>query len=346
MQNACSTSRKYANCALGVLFAAALFALLLCLAAPAKAWARYTDVSTQYPAAQDLSETAREGLAAIGKTIYPEVISAGDIVDGTYIVPAYTSSRMCNFYASRENATSKYAPNQVVLNVSGGVVTATFYLSGAYTAVYFGTADAAAALAPAGGLTPSPYYITDGSDSYDTGHGPFTMQLPSLNTEFTFAVYNGGTKGVEGGLWYTRLGAVIVTDDFAESYVIGANSDPRPQPDPSDNPGTDPGVGGGDGGEGSAPQPEPEAGQDQQEAQQTPVNYQAENPVALGKRLTIVGADQEDGGGQQTVLQGALLQLGCLTPGQMAGIGLAVLLVLGAVLSVVRFRLQLRSRDE
>ena len=114
-------------------------------AVPAQAWAKYTDVSTQYPAAQDLTEVARDGLASIGKSIYPVVVQAGNIVDGTYVVPAYTSSRMCNFYASMADATAKSNPNQVVLNVSGGVVTATFYMSGAYTALYFGTADQAAA---------------------------------------------------------------------------------------------------------------------------------------------------------------------------------------------------------
>ena len=327
-------------------------------AVPAQAWAKYTDVSTQYPAAQDLTEVARDGLASIGKSIYPAVVQAGDIVDGTYVVPAYTSSRMCNFYASLSDATVKSNPNQVVLNVSGGVVTATFYMSGAYTALYFGTADQAAALAPADGLTPSPSYFTDGNDSYDTGHGPFTVQLASLNTSFQFAVYNGGTKGVAGGAWYNRLGSVIITNDFAEAHVMGVLPDPTPSPDPDPDP--DPGSGGngGTGGSGSGESNNNNAsdGEEQNEQQQTPEEQQENREgeggdqqestagsVMRGKRITIVNADDEKGSNSQTVLDGDLLSLEGLTPAQVAAISGALAVLAGAVAFIVRFFLQKRG---
>ena len=325
-------------------------------AVPAQAWAKYTDVSSQYPAAQDLTEVARDGLASIGKSIYPVVVQAGDIVDGTYVVPAYTSSRMCNFYASLADATAKSNPNQVVLNVSGGVVTATFYMSGAYTALYFGTADQAAALAPADGLTPSPSYFTDGNDSYDTGHGPFTVQLASLNTSFQFAVYNGGTKGVAGGAWYNRLGSVIITNDFAEAHVMGVSPDPTPSPDPDPDP--DPGSGGtGEGGSGSGESNNnASGGEEQNEQQQTPEEQQENQEgeggdqqestagsVMRGKRITIVNADDEKGSNSQTVLDGDLLSLEGLTPAQVAAISGALAVLAGAVAFIVRFFLQKRG---
>ncbi len=327
-------------------------------AVPAQAWAKYTDVSSQYPAAQDLTEVARDGLASIGKSIYPVVVQAGDIVDGTYVVPAYTSSRMCNFYASLSDATAKSNPNQVVLNVSGGVVTATFYMSGAYTALYFGTADQAAALAPADGLTPSPSYFTDGNDSYDTGHGPFTVQLASLNTSFQFAVYNGGTKGVAGGAWYNRLGSVIITNDFAEAHVMGVSPDPTPSPDPDPDP--DPGSGGngGTGGSGSGESNNNNAsdGEEQNEQQQTSEEQQSNQEgeggdqqestagsVMRGKRITIVNADDEKGSNSQTVLDGDLLSLEGLTPAQVAAISGALAVLAGAVAFIVRFFLQKRG---
>ena len=327
-------------------------------AVPAQAWAKYTDVSTQYPAAQDLTEVARDGLASIGKSIYPVVVQAGNIVDGTYVVPAYTSSRMCNFYASMADATAKSNPNQVVLNVSGGVVTATFYMSGAYTALYFGTADQAAAIAPGDGLTPSPSYFTDGSDSYDTGHGPFTVQLASLNTSFQFAVYNGGTKGTAGGMWYNRLGSVIITNDFAEAHVMGVSPDPTPSPDPDPDPDPDSGSGGSDeGGSGSGESNNNNAsgGGEQNEQQQTSeeqVNQEGESAerqesvagsVMRGKRITIVSADDERGSNSQTVLDGDLLSLEGLTPAQVAALSGALAVLAGAVAFIVRFFLQKRG---
>ena len=68
--------------------------------APSLALAKYTDTGELYAAPQDLSDTAASGLAAIGQSIYPQVVTAGDIVDGTYVVPGFTSSRMCTLYAS------------------------------------------------------------------------------------------------------------------------------------------------------------------------------------------------------------------------------------------------------
>ena len=326
-------------------------------AVPAQAWAKYTDVSTQYPAAQDLTEVARDGLASIGKSIYPVVVQAGNIVDGTYVVPAYTSSRMCNFYASMADATAKSNPNQVVLNVSGGVVTATFYMSGAYTALYFGTADQAAAIAPGDGLTPSPSYFTDGSDSYDTGHGPFTVQLASLNTSFQFAVYNGGTKGTAGGMWYNRLGSVIITNDFAEAHVMGVSPDPAPSPDTDPNP--DSGSGGsseGGSGSGESNNNNASGGEEQNEQQQTSEEQQSNQKgeggdqqestagsVMRGKRITIVSADDERGSNSQTVLDGDLLSLEGLTPAQVAALSGALAVLAGAVAFIVRFFLQKRG---
>ena len=347
-----STAPSVCATFLGVTLALSLTAV------PAQAWAKYTDVSTQYPAAQDLTEVARDGLASIGKSIYPVVVQAGNIVDGTYVVPAYTSSRMCNFYASMADATAKSNPNQVVLNVSGGVVTATFYMSGAYTALYFGTADQAAAIAPGDGLTPSLSYFTDGSDSYDTGHGPFTVQLASLNTSFQFAVYNGGTKGTAGGMWYNRLGSVIITNDFAEAHVMGVSPDPTPSPDPDPDPDPDSGSDGSDeGGLGSGESSNNNAsgGGEQNEQQQTSeeqANQEGESAerqesvagsVMRGKRITIVSADDERGSNSQTVLDGDLLSLEGLTPAQVAALSGALAVLAGAVAFIVRFFLQKRG---
>lgn len=334
------------------------------LAAPSLAWAKYTDVSTQYPASQDLSATASEGLRSIGKSIYGYVVQAGQIVDGTYVVPAYTSSHMCNFYASQDDATNKRNPNQVVLNVSGGLVTATFYMSGAYNALYFGSAEEAAALAPADGLTPSSSYLTDGTDSYDTGHGPFTIQLSSLNTEFPFAVYNGGTKGTAGGVWYNRLGSVIVTTDFAESYVVGAAPKPNPGGD-TDDPGT--GGSGGDGsdngGAGAGGSAGGTSASGNRENSQAPsesseaieqgnseIDSAAEEATAgaslRGKRISIVNANEDQDNAAQTVLEGQMISIEGLSPGQMAAIFSAIIAVAGGIASVVRFRVQLKGKSE
>lgn len=335
---------------LGVALAASLLAM------PAQAWAKYTDVSSQYPASQDLTEVAREGLSAIGKSIYPYAVEAGSIVDGTYIVPAYTSSRMCNFYASQADATAKSNPNQVVLNVSGGVVTATFYMSGAYNALYFGTAEQAAALAPEDGLTPSPSYFVDGNDSYDTGHGPFTVQLASLNTSFSFAVYNGGTKGIEGGVWYNRLGSVIITTDFAETNVIGASPEPDPEPEPdpgsngnqngstTDDPGSenDANQNAGQAASGEEQQQENER-QEDQAGEDDADQSSGSGSTLRGKRLTIVKANDGEDGGSQTVLDGELLSLEGLTPAQVALILGICSALAGAIAFIVRFFLQLRS---
>lgn len=334
---------------------------LTCATCPALAWAKYTDVSSQYPASQDLTEVAREGLSEAGKSIYPYVVSAGDIADGSYVVPAYTSSRMCNFYASSADAAAKTNPNQVVLNVSGGRVTATFYLSGAYNALYFGSAEQAAALAPADGLTPSSSYLVDSNDSYDAGHGPFTVQLASLNTEFSFAVYNGGTKGIEGGVWYNRLGSVIVTTDFAEAYVIGAA--PTPEPDPSPTPDTS-----GNGGSGgtdatsesennttpagtnttnNANQNGTQATQNEQtNSGSAAANTQAASAGAtmLGKRLTIVGASDAGQQSSQTVLDGTMISLEGITPGQIAAISAVLVVIAGVVAFAVRFFLQMKGK--
>ena len=186
--------------------------------APSLALAKYTDTGELYAAPQDLSDTAASGLAAIGQSIYPQVVTAGDIVDGTYVVPDFTSSRMCTLYASLGHATAKTNPNQVDLAVSGESMTATFYMSGAYTAVYFGS---------------------------------------------------------------------------VESYMVGA----------------------------------------QQGAS-----------AARGKLITIVSRDQQESSNQQSVLQGDLLQLAGLAPGQMAAIASLALLALGAAPPLIRSPIPMFSR--
>lgn len=347
------------------LFFCALALLGTLAAAPCPAWAKYTDVSSQYPASRDLSETASEGLAAQGKSIYPAVVQAADIQDGTYIVPAYTSSRMCNLYTSAADAAAKTNPNQVVLTVSGNTITATFYMSGAYNALYFGTADQAAALAPADGVTPSSSYLVDTEGTYDTGHGPFTVQLSSLNTEFTFAVYNGGTKGIEGGAWYTRLGSVIATTDFAEAYILGGNVNPTP-----DDPGSDD-TGGGSGSNGSGSEQPSEASgagtgsgagagagagsaaqtneQTNDAAQNASSSDQSESDTTAstemhGKLITVVNANNAAGGSEQTVLSGQMVQLAGLSTQQIAALLGTAALLAGIVFMAVRFRMQLRNK--
>ena len=315
--------------------------LSLCFAATTRAYAKYSDASSQYPADRDLSETAAEGLAAAGETIYGGALSASDIVSGTYVVPAYTSSRMCNFYASREDATAKRNPNHALISVSGGVITATFYLSGAYTAVYFGSAEQAASIAPAGGMTPAGAYITDGSLDYNTGHGPFTVTLSTLNTEFIFSVFNGGTKGVESALWYTRSGSFIATASFAETYSLVGPV----KPDDGDNSNNTPG-GSGTGGSGGSPAPTPAP---QQPAEQP---APAQNPVAAdpsvphGKLISFVPLENDGPNGSGAILEGNVLSLEGLTTEQIALLLGAAVALAGAVAFFVRFRLQLRTPQD
>lgn len=311
--------------------------LCVCFVTPTRAYARYTDASTQYPAARDLIETASEGLSSIGETIYADALSASDIVSGTYIVPAYTSSRMCNFYASREEATAKTNPNRAVINVSGGVITATFYLSGAYTAVYFGPAEQAAAIAPADGMTPSGSYILDGNLDYSSGHGPFTVQLGALNTEFVFSVFNGGSMGVESALWYTRTGAFIATGSFAETYSMAAPI--KPKDDIPDNPYPG-GAGDGDRDSSEVATPVPE-----QSSAATNYGANADTSLPQGKRIVFVSAPDEGDGGQSAFLEGMTLTLDGLTTEQIALIIGASVATLGALLFFIRFHLQLRTPE-
>ena len=199
------TCRKKSLMAYGC--AIALVALLSFVATalvPLQAHAYYNQASTSYPATQDLGN-------------YGPPIYGNDLPDGTYQVTARTSSRMCIMYTDPTNAEARDSKEQAIIDVSGGNITVYFYISKAYTHLYWGYAEDAAAATNEDGTDASAYIAGDP----DEGYVPHLFALPisALNEPYTFAAYSGGDKGVSGGMWYTREVVFGMTEAEYQSYV-------------------------------------------------------------------------------------------------------------------------------
>ena len=175
---AMNESRNAAFTRLPALAIAWMFALITCLAFafPAQAHAWYNDVTDSYSASQ---EVTTNGAALTG----------GDIPEGTYPISVSCSSYMCKF-------------TNVTATSVGGELWVTFTLSKAYDALYFGTAEQAAAQTDDEGTDYSAYYVTPPLGEYVSRQ--FSLPIPALNKPITLATYSGGSKGTEKGMWYTR----------------------------------------------------------------------------------------------------------------------------------------------
>lgn len=173
-----------------------VFAVLL-LVFPASAYALYNDVTDSYSATQDV-------------TTKGDVLTAADVPEGTYPITISCSSYMCKF----TNAT---------LTSAQGQLWATFTLSKAYDALYFGTAEEAAAQTNEDGTDYSQYYVTPPLGEYVSRE--FSLPIPALNQKVTLATYSGGSKGTEGGVWYTRT-VVFNSSDAVENAVKGITEQP------------------------------------------------------------------------------------------------------------------------
>ena len=171
-------------------FISALFAIVLgvlaACAAPAHAFAWLSDVSDSYPALQPIE-------------VKGEVLTGEDVPEGLYSITAESSSYMCKF-------------TSVQLTSVGGELYAEFTLSGAYDAIYFGTAEEAASQSAADGADYSPYYAVEPLGQR-ADNRRFAVPIPALNYEVTIATYSGGSKGTEAGMWYTRT---VVFDSSSE----------------------------------------------------------------------------------------------------------------------------------
>lgn len=198
--------------AMGMLVVAlALFAASATL--PEQAHAAFNDVADSYPAAQDLGS-------------YGAAIKGDQLPDGAYKVQARTSSRMCIMYTDPADAEARDSKEQAIVTVSGGKMTAVFYISKAYTHLYFGTQEQAAKATNAKGTDASAYIAGDP----DEGYVPhmFAIPISALNSPITISTYSGGDKGIEKGKWYTRQVVFKMTD--AE---FKAATTPEPEPEPA-----------------------------------------------------------------------------------------------------------------
>ena len=206
-----------------------LLALVAVLATPTTAHAYYDETADSFPAMQDM------GLGT-------DVLYGSDIPDGVYEVIARTSSRMCIPYSDYNDAVSRSGPGRerAILEVQGGSMTVVFYLSSAYTRIYFGTQDEAAAQSVEGGDSEA-FIAGDPRDGYEPHL--YSFGISALNDPMVMSTYSGGDKGWEQGRWYTRQIAFIPTDDIymaieSAQQDDGDNQDPG-NSDPSETPGNE-----------------------------------------------------------------------------------------------------------
>lgn len=191
-------------------------------AQPTDAYAYYNEAADSYPASQDLGS-------------YGEALSGSEIPDGSYVVGARTTSRMCLMYTNYDDAAARSASNRelAVIQVQDGTITVAFYLSSAYTRLYFGTQEEAAALSD--GEDDSAYLAGDPVEGYEPHLFAFT--IPALNSPMTIATYSGGDQGWEKGRWYTRQ-VVFTASDSVYDAIANASADPNPpDQEPQDPPG-------------------------------------------------------------------------------------------------------------
>ena len=178
------------------------------MAFPPLAHAAFNDAADSYPAAQDLG--------SYGAPIY-----GSQIPDGTYKVGARTTSRMCILYTNPANADARDSKEQAIISVSGGNITAVFYISKAYTHLYFGTQESAAAATNADGTDASAYIAGDPAEGY-VPH-MFSISVPALNQPLTISTYSGGDRGWEAGKWYTREVVFTMTAGELQAIIGGGD---------------------------------------------------------------------------------------------------------------------------
>ena len=204
--------------ALACLFLAAFaFGASLALCSQ-QAHAAFNDVADSFPAAQELGS-------------YGSIITGSDLPDGTYQVGARTTSRMCILYTDPANAEARDSKEQAIVIAEGGELTAVFYISKAYTHLYLGTQEEAAAQTNEDGTDASAYIAGDP----DEGYVPhmFTLPISALNDPITVSTYSGGDKGLEKGKWYTREVVFKMTDAELEAAIAAANPDSEPESESS-----------------------------------------------------------------------------------------------------------------
>ena len=193
----------------GALAAFALAGALLVGAAPAHA--AYNDVAAVYPATQNLEVGA--------------YVDVADIPDGDYSIPAKTTSTMCIMYD-----TVTGAANSAHLSVSGGTATVTFAISGAYNAIFFGTAEEAAAATNEDGTDGSAYIFGDPPDGYEIHR--MSIGIHALNDPITIATYSGGKP--DRPMWYTREFVFYSSPEIEAAIEAGAKPEPEPEQTPSE----------------------------------------------------------------------------------------------------------------
>ncbi len=201
MENKVASSSRFCFSAAFVLLLAIVQAII-----PNAAYAWFNDVTDSYPATQEIA-------------ISGEVLTGADVPEGTYEISATTSSYMCKI-------------TNVTLASVGGELWVTFNTSKAYNALYFGTAEEAAASTNADGTDMSAYYIADPFEGYVEHR--FSIAIPALNTPLTIATFSGGSKGVEGGMWYTRT-VVFASSAEVEAAVTASGKAPSFGDDANDS---------------------------------------------------------------------------------------------------------------
>lgn len=182
--------------------AACAFAALL-VAFPAPALALFNEPADSYPATQELEG----GGYSIGDVIYPADIPEGQILR----VVARTTSRMCVMYENAVDCDNQTNKERALIMRQGNTIYVEFFMSKAYTYLYYpGTAEEAAALAPGDGTQPSPSYLAGDPASGYVPHR-FSISIPALNSPVTMATFSGGNA--DRSQWYTRQVVFIPTAD-------------------------------------------------------------------------------------------------------------------------------------
>jgi len=208
------------------LVAALVVCATLSMFSSSTAYAWFNDVTDSYPASQDIP-------------ISGSILTGVDVPEGVYSITATSSSYMCKL-------------TNVTLTSAGGGLWATFNLSAAYNALYPGTAEEAAASTNEDGTDVSAYYISDPLEGYVSRQ--FSIPIDALNQEMTLATYSGGSKGIDGGMWYTRTVVFNSSKEVEDAIAAaeggqdeGGGDTPSDVPDDSgDEGGDDPSDTGGD----------------------------------------------------------------------------------------------------
>jgi len=207
----CNTTFSTMRVHAALLFTLIAAALIACaFAFPMQAYATFKDAADSYPAMQDLGS-------------YGSPIDGSQLPDGMYKIGARTSSRMCIMYTNPADAEARDSKEQAVLSVSGGSMTVLFYISKAYTHLYWGTQEEAAAATNEDGTDASAYIAGDPDEGY-TPH-MFALPISTLNEPMTISTYSGGDKGLKAGKWYTREVVFTMTDAELQEAIAGGQQE-------------------------------------------------------------------------------------------------------------------------